>query len=162
MKKVVIVLTIISIMIFSSLLISSNSQDQSRISKIGYVNVEEVAKNYHKWVELNEQYLEDIQFYQRRISRLENEFIEYQQSGATQEQIQQKYIEIQTRIQEYQRVIQEEYSERTDAILNEVQGFVTNYAKENNFDLIVYEAGVVYASDFINITDSIKEIVNQK
>jgi outer membrane protein len=161
MKKMVVTLVLALVLVLSVVVISDTQVNPGRNYKVGFVNLEQAVENYYKWTDLNEKYLNDLQFYQTRIKRMEEDFVQFQSTNPSQEDLQKRYMEIQTRINEMQTALQSEYSKKTDEVIMEVQMIVSNFAQENNYDLVVYEAGTVYASDFVNITDTIIQILKK-
>jgi outer membrane protein len=104
-------------------------------------------------------YQEDVKFYQNKISELQNEFQGMQESGATEEELQQKYQELQYRSQQYQQFLQEDYTQKSDAIIQEVKGLIEDFAKENSFDIVLFEQSVIFVSEKVDITERVKEYI---
>jgi outer membrane protein len=82
-----------------------------------------------------------------------------QESGATEQQLQQKYQELQYRTQQYQQALQEDYTKKSDAIIQEVRELIGEFAKENSFDIVLFEQSVIFVSEKIDITERVKEYI---
>ncbi len=96
------------------------SQGTSNL-KIGYVNLEKTVQSYYKWQDLQSLYQSDIQYYQNKINEMENQFKQLQQSGgATDEELQQNYLRLQSTVNQYQQTLQNDYQTKIDSVVSEV------------------------------------------
>ncbi|PNR94674.1 OmpH family outer membrane protein [Petrotoga sp. 9PWA.NaAc.5.4] len=130
--------------------------------KIGYVNFSKTVESYYKWKDLESLYQLDLQYYQSKINELQEELNQLQRSGASQEVLQQNYLRTQQRINQYQQDLQSEYQRKIDSIASEVLFKISQYAKENQYDLILNENAVLYFKPEIDLTDKIIEYINKK
>lgn len=137
------------------------SQGTSNL-KIGYVNLEKTVQNYYKWQDLQSLYQSDIQYYQNKINEMENQFKQLQQSGATEEELQQNYLKLQSTVNQYQQTLQNDYQTKIDSVVSEVAQKIGEYAKANNYDFIIYESAVIYVKDALDLTDVIISYINVK
>lgn len=156
-KKLLISLVVV-LMTFS---VIAFSQEVSNI-KIGYVNFEKTVENYYKWKDLETLYQRDVQFYQGKINEMEQQFKDLQSSGATPQELQQNYEQIQARINQYDQALQTEYQQKMNQITNEVALKISQYAKDNGYDLILNEIGVIYFNPKWDITNDIIEYLNKE
>jgi outer membrane protein len=130
--------------------------------KIGFVNLEKTVQSYYKWQDLQSQYQSDVQYYQNKINEMENQFNQLQQSGATNEELQQNYLKLQTTINQYQQTLQNDYQSKIDSVVSEVAQKITQYAQANDYDFIIYESAVIYVKDSLDLTDVIISYINVK
>lgn len=137
------------------------SQGTSNL-KIGYVNWEKTVQSYYKWQDLQSLYQSDIQYYQNKINEMENQFKQLQQSGATDEELQQNYLRLQSTVNQYQQTLQNDYQTKIDSVVSEVEQKIGEYAKANNYDLIIYESAIIYVKDALDLTDVIISYINVK
>lgn len=158
MKKVRVLLMMTLFLVLS--LVSFSATTTTDGLKIGYVNLKSVTEEYYKWEDMQINYQEDVKFYQNKISDMQKEFQDLQNGGANDQELQKKYEELQYRTQQYQQILQEDYTKRSDAIIQEVKKHIEDYAIENSFDLILFEQSVIFVSEKIDITESVKEYIN--
>lgn len=157
-SKKLLISVVVVLMTFS---VIAFSQEVSNI-KIGYVSFEKTVENYYKWKDLETLYQRDLQFYQGKISEMEQQFLDLQRSGATPEELQQNYQQIQARINQYDQALQIEYQQKMNQITNEVALKISQYAKDNGYDLILNEIGVIYFNPKWDITNDIIEYLNNE
>ncbi|MDK2946296.1 OmpH family outer membrane protein [Geotoga petraea] len=157
MKKIRVLLLMTLVLSFS--LLSFSAANTADGLKIGYVNLRSVTEEYYKWGDMQVNYQEDVKFYQNKISEMQTEFQGMQESGATEQQLQQKYQELQYRTQQYQQALQEDYTKKSDAIIQEVRELIGEFAKENSFDIVLFEQSVIFVSEKIDITERVKEYI---
>ncbi|RAO99538.1 outer membrane chaperone Skp [Petrotoga sp. 9PW.55.5.1] len=124
--------------------------------------LKKLVENYYKWKDLETLYQRDLQFYQGKISEMEQQFLDLQRSGATPEELQQNYQQIQARINQYDQALQIEYQQKMNQITNEVALKISQYAKDNGYDLILNEIGVIYFNPKWDITNDIIEYLNNE
>nr|WP_239525453.1 OmpH family outer membrane protein [Marinitoga litoralis] len=141
--------------------ISEESKETGKNLKIAFVQMEKVTQSYYKWVDLQEKYQNDLAYYQNKINKMQEDYQNLKNSGASQEELAQKQQELQTRINEYQKAIQEEYSQKTNLLLEEVKNKVIEYAQANGYNLVLYEPSVLYADDLVDITPQIIELLKK-
>ncbi|HOB15664.1 MAG TPA: OmpH family outer membrane protein [Defluviitoga sp.] len=130
--------------------------------KIGYVNFDKTIKNYYKWYDLQSSYQIDFQYYQNKIYEMENQFMQLQESGATDEELQQYLLKLQTTYNQYQQSLQEEYQTKIDSLVEEVVKKIAQYAEANDYDFIFYQSAVIYVKDSLDLTDVIISYINVK
>jgi len=157
-SKKLLISVVVVLMTFS---VIAFSQEVSNI-KIGYVTFEKTVENYYKWKDLQTLYQRDLQFYQGKINEMEQQFKDLQSSGATPEELQQNYQQIQARINQYDQALQTEYQQKMNQITNEVALKISQYAKDNGYDLILNEIGVIYFNPKWDITNDIIEYLNKE
>lgn len=155
-KKILVSLVLIILGV--SLAFSQTTQNL----KIGYVHFSKTVESYYKWKDLESLYQLDLQYYQSKINELQEELNQLQSSGASQDVLQQNYLQVQQRINQYQQDLQSEYQSKIDSIASEVLSKISQYAKENQYDLILNENAVLYFKPEIDLTDKIIEYINKK
>jgi outer membrane protein len=92
---------------------------------------------------------------------MEQQFKDLQSSGATEEVLQQNLQQLQTRVNQYQQELQNEYQQKMANITSEVTVKIAQYAKENGYDLILNEIGVVYYNPELDLTEKIIQYLNE-
>ncbi len=128
--------------------------------KIGFVDLAKATDSYYKMKELNAEYKKDLQFYQEKLKKLEDELQELKNSGASQEEIKKKESELMQKRQLFQGLLQQEYQPKIQQIFQEVVQKAKEYAQIANYDLIITNQGAVYASERMDITDQFIEYLN--
>ncbi|SHE53680.1 periplasmic chaperone for outer membrane proteins Skp [Marinitoga hydrogenitolerans DSM 16785] len=160
-KFFVVAVVLLAFLIIPKVGISEESKKTGKDLKIAFVQMEKVTQNYYKWVDLQEKYKNDLQYYQNKINQMQQDFENLKKSGASQEVLTQKQQELQVRVSEYQKAIQDEYTQKTNKILDEVKNKVIEYAKENGYNLVLYEPSVIYADELVDITAQIIEMLKK-
>jgi outer membrane protein len=155
-KKVVVLFSLL--MALFSLSFAANLESL----KIGYVDFQVLTENTTKWKSLQEDYKNDFDFYQNKISKMEEEFKNFQATNPSQQELQRRAQDLQIKVNQYQSTIQEEYGNKTNKLLQEIRDIAAQYGKENGFDIVLYDQGVIYASEKIDITEKVIEYVNNK
>jgi outer membrane protein len=155
-KKVVVLFSLL--MALFSLSFAANLESL----KIGYVDFQVLTENTTKWKSLQEDYKNDFDFYQNKISKMEEEFKNFQATNPSQQELQRRAQDLQVKVNQYQSTIQEEYGNKTNKLLQEIRDIAAQYGKENGFDIVLYDQGVIYASEKIDITEKVIEYVNNK
>lgn len=161
-SKLIVVAVILAAFLFIPKIgISEQSKETGKNLKIAFVQMEKVTQSYYKWTDLQEKYKNDLQYYQGKIEKMQQDFENLKNSGATQEELSQKQRELQTRVSEYQKAIQDEYTQKTNQLLEEVKNKIIEYAKENGYNLVLYEPSVLYADELVDITPQIIELLKK-
>lgn len=161
-SKLIVVAVILAAFLFIPKIgISEQSKETGKNLKIAFVQMEKVTQNYYKWTDLQEKYKNDLQYYQGKIEKMQQDFENLKNSGASQEELSQKQRELQTRVSEYQKAIQDEYTQKTNQLLEEVKNKIIEYAKENGYNLVLYEPSVLYADELVDITPQIIELLKK-
>ncbi|KUK14915.1 MAG: Outer membrane chaperone Skp (OmpH) [Petrotoga mobilis] len=152
---------VVSVMVFAILVVAISFSQTGTYLKIGYVNFEKTVESYYKWKDLEARYQIDLNYYQGKINEMEQQFKDLQSSGASQEVLQQNLQQLQTRVNQYQQELQNEYQQKMANIASEVTVKIAQYAKENGYDLILNELGVVYYDPELDLTDKIIQYLNE-
>ncbi|WP_459995408.1 OmpH/Skp family outer membrane protein [Marinitoga arctica] len=160
-KLFILVVVLVTFLFIPKVGISEQSKETGKNLKIAFVQMEKATQSYYKWVDLQEKYKNDLQYYQSKINKMQQDFESLKSSGASQEEISQKQQELQLRVSEYQKAIQDEYTQKTNAILEEVKNKVIEYAKSNGYNLVLYEPSVIYADELVDITPQIIELLKK-
>lgn len=160
-KLFIVAVVLLGFLFIPKIGISENSKQTGKDLKIAFVQMQKVTQSYYKWVDLQEKYKNDLQYYQGKIDKLKKDYEDLKNSGASQDELSQKQQELQTRINEYQKAIQDEYTQKTNEILDEVKNKVIEYAKANGYDLVLYEPSVLYADELVDITPQILELLKK-
>ncbi|POZ88593.1 OmpH family outer membrane protein [Petrotoga sibirica] len=151
----------VSMMVFTFIFVVISFSQTVTYLKIGYVNFEKTVESYYKWKDLEVSYQIDLNYYQGKINEMEQQFSDLQSSGASPEVLQQNLQQLQTRVNQYQQALQDEYQQKMANIASEVTIKISQYAKENGYDLILNEIGVVYYNPELDLTDKIIEYLNE-
>ncbi|WP_280998613.1 OmpH family outer membrane protein [Marinitoga aeolica] len=160
-KFLVVAVVLLGFLFIPKIGISENSKQTGKDLKIAFVQMQKVTQSYYKWVDLQEKYKNDLQYYQNKINQMKQDFENLKKSGASTEELSQKQKELETRVSEYQKAIQDEYTQKTNQILDEVKNKVIEYAKENGYNLVLYEPSVIYADELVDITPQIIELLKK-
>lgn len=160
-KLFVVAVVLLAFLFIPKIGISEESKETGKNLKIAFVQMEKVTQSYYKWVDLQEKYKNDLAYYQNKINKMQEDYQNLKNSGASQEELTQKQQELQTRISEYQKAIQDEYSQKTNLLLEEVKNKVIEYAQANGYNLVLYEPSVLYADDLVDITPQIIELLKK-
>lgn len=148
-------------------------------SKIAYVNVEEVLKEYKgskaaeeemrlkseqigKEIEqLGVQFQAKVQEYQQNLSKLSDA-----DRAKKEQELRQEQQMIQQRQQMVQQQFQQEGNEMIDGINEEIGDYIKEYAKKNNYSFILGTSKqtktVLYGKETFDITDVIIENLNEQ
>lgn len=165
MKKLIAVFSMV-------LLLASCTQ-----TKIAYVNVEDVLKEYEGAKKAEEEmkaqsdqissqldqmamaFQQKVQAYQETSKSLSESVRREQEQGLMQEQQQ-----IQQRQQMAQQQVQSEGQKKVDMINDEIETFLTDYAKSKGFSIILgtteQTKTVMYADESLDITDAVIDALN--
>ncbi|BBE30133.1 outer membrane chaperone Skp [Tepiditoga spiralis] len=150
------------IVLMSMVLLMGVVMSFSNELKIGFVNLEKVTKSYYKWTDLQDKYKNDMAYYQNKIEKMKEELQTMEKNGASKEDLQKKYQEVQVKVNGYNTAIQKEYTTKSNGLISELKTFIQKYAQDNNYDLILFESSVIFASEKVDITDTILKMVNEE
>jgi len=123
--------------------------------RIVFADVNRVVQEYPKWIELNQKYSQDAQFYQQKLNELLAELDKLQKAGAPQSDIEKKQTEIATRKQQYEQLLQSEYQPKMQAVLDELAKKIEAFAKAMGYDFIVKKEALLYADDGYDVTEQL-------
>ena len=146
--------------------------------KVAYVDMEEIYKEYNKAKAAEEEITAQSQKISNELEALKMAFQqkvqEYQSSSsslsdADKQQKEQELMREQQEIQQSQQMagqmIQEESKSKMDKIDEDIESFISKYAKSNSFTIVLGTSSqtktVLYANDAKNITDEIIESLNE-
>ncbi len=163
MKKVLLI-------IFITTLSSCNQ------TKIAYVDVEALMKDYKATVALEDEYKSEQEKIAKKLdsmgapfkTKLANYYQNAKKMSAkkrseTEQALQQEQQMLQMMQQQASQELQNSTQKKSEEITKRIDSFVANYAKEKGYNLIIGTSGkgtVMYGDDNINITDEILEILN--
>ncbi len=159
---------------FSVFLISCNTP-----SKIGYVDMDKVLKEYDGYKKAEEQmktrssklaadfqkanmqFQQKVQDYQQQRSKM---------SSKNAAEAEQKLMQEQQMIQQQQQMIQQQFQQEgnqlIDKINEEIKTFIEDYAKKNSYDLILgttsQTRAVLYGSEKSDVTQQLIDAMNIK
>ncbi len=148
-------------------------------SKIAYVDVEEVLKEYKgskiaeeemrikseqislEMDQLSVQFQAKVQEYQKNMSKLSN---------ADKAQKEQELMQEQQMIQQRQQMVQQQFQQEGNLMIGvineEISAYIKEYAKNNNYSFILGTSlqtkAVLYGKNELNITDVIIESLNNQ
>ncbi len=164
MKKLVVVA-------FAILLASCNQ------TKIAYINVEDLMKDYNATKELEETLKAKQEKITKSLDSISAPFQlkvqQYYQNAQkmsakkraeTEQTLQQEQQMLQARQQQAGQALQQENQILSEAITKKVDSFVADYAKSKGLHLIFGTSGkgtVMYGDDKLNVTNDILEILNK-
>ncbi|MEN8125885.1 MAG: OmpH family outer membrane protein [Bacteroidota bacterium] len=163
------------IAIFAFLMILTSCNE----TKIAYVDVEEVLKEYKgskaaeeemrqksekigaEIEQLGVQFQAKVQEYQKNMSKL---------SATDRAQKEQELMQEQQMIQQRQQMVQQQFqeegNERIGVINEEIEAYIEEYAQKNNYSFVLGTSkqtkAVLYGKETLDITDVIIENLNNK
>jgi len=145
-------------------------------TKIAYIDIEALMKDYEatKTLEISlkakqesmAKELDSIsapfqlkvqQYYQKA------EKMSAQQRAKTEQALQQEQQFLQSKQQQASQLLQQENQEKSEILTKKVDSFVSNFAKDKGYKLILGTSGqgtVLYGDESLNVTTEILEILN--
>lgn len=123
--------------------------------RIVFADVNKVLQEYPKWVELNQKYSQDAQFYQQKLNEMIAELDKLQKAGAPQSEIEKKQAEILSRRQQYEQLLQSEYQPKMQAVLDELAQKIETFAKTMGYDFVIKKEALLYVDDAYDVTDQL-------
>lgn len=145
-------------------------------TKIAYINVEDLMKDYEATKALEEQlkarqaemtkeldsigapFQLKVQEYYQNANKMSA-----QKRAETEQALQQEQQILQARQQEAGQTLQMENQTLSEALTKKIDSFVANYAQEHGIQMVIGTSGngtVMYGTDALNITGDIVEILN--
>ena len=146
-------------------------------TKIAYINVEDLMKDYDGTKALEETLKEKQEVMAKELDSISAPFQakvqEYYQSAQkmsvskraeTEQALQQEQQILQGRQQQASQALQQENQMLSEAITKKVDSFVSVYSKANGLNLVLGTSGngtVMYGDDDLNVTSAILELLNK-
>ncbi|AJC74203.1 molecular chaperone Skp [Pseudothermotoga hypogea DSM 11164 = NBRC 106472] len=149
MKRIVIVGVVLALVL---VFLYGSSAGNPRIV---FADVNRVVQEYPKWIELNQKYAQDAQFYQQKLNELLAELDKLQKAGAPQSEIEKKQAEIASRKQQYEQLLQSEYQPKMQTVLNELAEKIEAFAKAMGYDFVLKKEALLYADDAYDVTEQL-------
>lgn len=139
--------------------------------KIGYVNTIEVFNEYRRTKDQDKQLemkkekaQETLEAREKEIQKIQNR-LEVLKEGEREKETE----KLKTKMEEYRDIRQKEFTdikkerdEMMKKIIDDIDQTVSDYAKKNNYDLIVNGNSVLYGQKQLDLTDTILKIINKK
>ncbi len=139
--------------------------------KIGYVNTIEVFNEYQRTKDQDKQLevkkekaQETLEAREKEIQKIQNR-LEVLKEGEREKEAE----KLRTKMEEYRDIRQKEFTdikkerdEMMKKIIDDIDQTVSDYAKKNNYDLIVNGNSVLYGQKQLDLTDTILKIINKK
>lgn len=160
------------VLVFASVLLFASCTQ----SKIGYVDVEELMKEYDATKDMEASFKEEQEQMAKSLDSLSAAFqtkvqAYYQKAQrmskknrqAKEQELQQEQQMIQAKSQQAQQTLQKKSQEGITALTKTVDSVVKAYATTNKFNMILGTQGngtVMYADDAMNLTDTILDVLN--
>ncbi|WP_298285256.1 OmpH family outer membrane protein [uncultured Lutibacter sp.] len=146
-------------------------------TKIAYINVEDLMKDYEGTKALEETLKAKQDAMAKELDSLSVPFqtkvqeyyqnaqkMSAQKRAQTEQGLQQEQQMLQLKQQQASQTLQQENQELSEAITKKVDSFVTEYAKLKGFNLVLGTSGngtVMYGDETLNITNEILVILNE-
>ncbi|MFD0761521.1 OmpH family outer membrane protein [Lutibacter aestuarii] len=146
-------------------------------TKIAYINVEDLMKDYEGTKALEETLKAKQDAMAKELDSLSAPFqtkvqeyyqnaqkMSAQKRAQTEQGLQQEQQMLQLKQQQASQTLQQENQELSEAITKKVDSFVTEYAKLKGFNLVLGTSGngtVMYGDETLNITNEILVILNE-
>ncbi|WP_111707030.1 OmpH family outer membrane protein [Lutibacter citreus] len=153
------------------------SCNQTNQTKIAYINVEDLMKDYEGTKALEETLKGKQEVMAKELDSISAPFQqkvqEYYQKAekmsaskraATEQALQQEQQGLQARQQQASQALQLENQTLSEAITKKVDSFVATYAKANGLGLVLGTSGngtVMYGDDKLNVTSQILDVLNK-
>lgn len=149
----------------------------TRDKKIAFVKSQELVYGYKGMKEAQSKYQQQIQEWQANLETLKNDY--QKMSDEFKQKVKQITEEEKTsreqtlklqedKIIQYSQVInsriKEEEEKILQGVLNQINSFVENYGKENNYDIIfgtTLSGSILYGDKAIDITDELLHTLNK-
>ncbi len=171
-----IILTIIALLALAALGLSvKNMQSKNRI---GYIRNAVVMEKYLAMKEAQEKYEIQSGQYKNNLDTLRRDFgrqvakynSEYAQLSVEQQQVQGEYLKRQEmELQQYASSIEKKMGEEDNklmqGVLNQINAYTQDYAKNNGYDLIfgtTIEGNIMYAGDAYDLTEAVITGLNKE
>ncbi|AOW21120.1 OmpH family outer membrane protein [Urechidicola croceus] len=145
-------------------------------TKVGYVDVEELMKDYDATKAMEEKLKEEQEVMAKSLDSLMAPFqakvqdfyskaqrMSQKTLQAKQAELEQEQQMLQARQQQAQQLMQQKGQEGIEALTKVVDSVVADYAKLNKFNVVLGTQGngtVMYGDDNINLTETILDILN--
>ena len=146
-------------------------------TKIAYINVEDLMKDYEGTKALEETLKAKQDVMAKELDSLSAPFqtkvqeyyqnaqkMSAQKRAQTEQGLQQEQQMLQLKQQQASQTLQQENQELSETITKKVDSFVTEYAKLKGFNLVLGTSGngtVMYGDETLNITNEILVILNE-
>ncbi|SNR51937.1 OmpH family outer membrane protein [Lutibacter flavus] len=146
-------------------------------TKIAYINVEDLMKDYDATKALEETLKGKQEEMAKELDSVSAPFqlkvqeyyqkaqkMSAQKRAETEQALQQEQQALQARQQQAGQLLQQENQKLSEAITKKVDSFVSDYAKANGLNLVLGTSGngtVMYGDDNLNVTSAILEILNK-
>lgn len=161
-KRFLLVVGITAVLLLGSFLGSQEEKPMmERQPRIAYVSVQKAVESYAEWKKLNERYMKDYQFYQQKLSELEEEWKQLKESGASSDVLKQKEQEILAKKQQYEQTLQQEYGQKSQEIIKQVADKASEFARSQGYDILLSEQGALYVDPSFDVTDAFIAYINQ-
>jgi len=161
-RRYLLIVGVIVVLLLGSFLGSQQEQpSMERQPKIAYVSIQKAVESYAEWKKLNERYMKDYQFYQQKLSELEDEWKKLKESGASSDVLRQKEQEILTKKQQYEQTLQQEYGQKSQEVIKAVAGKAADFARTMGYDILLNEQGALYVDPAFDVTDAFIAYLNQ-
>jgi outer membrane protein len=156
--------------------ISSLAQDL----KIGYIDSIKIFADYKETQEAERQYKREVDKWTAEKNRMEQDItrlrdeLQAQSLMLSEEKKQEKRLELDRQMQEYQRFMQETFGddglaakrnkELTQPIVDKINKILEDLAKERGLMMVfdVANADIVYADKSLDLTEAVVAILNQQ
>ena len=156
MKKVqVILLVFILVAVIGVISISESSNGPSTPANIAFVDNQKILESTKNWQNLNNNYQEDVQFYQIQLDNLSQEYQALVNSGATEQEIITKQQEILAKKAQYEETLESNYNNKLQVILETINKRIKDYSEFNGIDIVINGDVLVYGNGTYDITDMI-------
>lgn len=146
-------------------------------TKIAYINVEDLMKDYEGTKALEETLKGKQEVMAKELDSVSAPFqvkvqeyyknapsMSTQQRAEAEQALQQENQVLQARQQQAGQALQQENQTLSEAITKKVDSFVTIYAKSKGLNLVLGTSGngtVMYGDDNLNVTSAILEVLNK-
>lgn len=162
-------LKLIVIMLIAGILILPNLVAAKDFGKIGFINLSRVFFEYEKSKNLKKS-LEDKakkkdserknMVDEIKKMRDEAELLSDKARAEKEPQIEAKIRALQDFDNKTKDVIAKESSEASQAVLQDIETVVNDYAKKENYSIVIDTEAMLYGDDAFNLTDTVIKILN--
>ena len=162
---------IIGCLLVLTIMMSFSSTCFSQDLKIGYVDIFKVFNDYEKTKEYDinlekrkEEAEKKLEEKKETIEKLQGklDLLKEGEKAKEEEKLNKELKEYRDLEREAFTDIRKERDEKMKDVVEDIDGIVKDYAKKNNFDLIVNSNAVLYGAKTMDVTDEILNISNKK
>lgn len=148
--------------------------------KIGYIDTIKIFAEFKETVEAEEVYKKEVEVWKKKAEQMETELarlrenIESQSLMLSEEKLQEKKMEFETKAQDYQKYMKDVFSENGEAarrnqeltapIVEKINAVIARLAEDEGYTIVFdsSQGNIVYADKTIDITDQVIAVLESQ